>query len=96
VILFFNFFVETLKPTAVVEKPCLTEPERPLDLTKPVFMKRTLSQEESCEKRKSRFLSKQAVSILQTWYHNHRDHPYATDEEVRELAEAGNITPNQV
>lgn len=67
--------------------------ETPLDLSgtpaKPVF------KAQSAEK-KSRFLSKKAVAILQHWYQKHRDHPYASDDEVKELAAAGAITPNQV
>lgn len=69
------------------------EAESPLDLSgspkRPFF-------KSQANGKKSRFLSKKAVAILQHWYQNHRDHPYATDDEVKELAAAGAITPNQV
>lgn len=67
--------------------------ERPLDLSGQQIRKST--DNPSAEK-KSRFLSKKAVAILQHWYQKHRDHPYATDDEVKELALAGSIAPNQV
>lgn len=69
--------------------------EKPLDLSGPQAHAKEFFQTQSKEK-KSRFLSKKAVSILQQWYQKHRDHPYATDEEVKELAAAGGIAPNQV
>ena len=70
------------------------ETERPLDLSGP--QARKSSTEQPLPEKKSRFLSKKAVAILQHWYQKHRDHPYATDDEVKELALAGGIAPNQV
>lgn len=69
------------------------ETERPLDLSGPQARR---SSEQPSQEKKSRFLSKKAVAILQHWYQKHRDHPYATDDEVKELALAGGIAPNQV
>lgn len=90
-------------PASAVLKPLVgegVELERPLDLSGSTQMKKPgsgliQSQQQTGEK-KSRFLSKKAVAILQAWYQKHRDHPYATDDEVRELALAGGITTNQV
>lgn len=83
------------QPTAAVME---TDAESPLDLSQALQKNsaaagavRTVSTE-----KKSRFLSKKAVAILQHWYQKHRDHPYATDEEVKVLAVEGGIAPNQV
>lgn len=104
--MFYNFVAPSLKnfPTAlglfgapVLPVPLVNpdQPEHPLDLSNNTNFKKSPPTQQQGEK-KSRFLSKKAVAILQTWYQKHRDHPYATDDEVRELALAGGITPNQV
>lgn len=70
--------------------------DRPLDLSGDTQQKKMATPTVQTGEKKSRFLSKKAVAILQAWYQKHREHPYATDDEVRELSLAGGITPNQV
>ncbi|XP_067937810.1 uncharacterized protein [Watersipora subatra] len=88
----FGFPVGNGKPINITASASV-ESEIPLDLS---GSPNKLYVKSSMVEKKSRFLSKKAVSTLQNWYQNHRDHPYATDDEVRELAAAGSITPNQV
>lgn len=100
------FLVELLKSFSpfgtlginAVSQPATTVPGRdvdhPLDLSSTTQPSKPAAAPQT--EKKSRFLSKKAVAILQNWYQKHRDHPYATDDEVRQLALAGGITHNQV
>ena len=89
----FGFPITPAAPIAQTLPKDSVEVETPLDLSG--AQSKLFPKSQPTEK-KSRFLSKKAVAILQHWYQSHRDHPYATDEEVKELATAGDITANQV
>mmetsp|Transcript_29327 Transcript_29327/g.32579 ORF Transcript_29327/g.32579 Transcript_29327/m.32579 type:complete len:299 (-) Transcript_29327:150-1046(-) len=47
-------------------------------------------------KRKRQTLSKHATSLLETWFFNHLNHPYPSEQEKADLAKSCNLTTQQI